>query len=170
MAQEPKFSEKDFSTPAWLYQMSSGGRGGQFRSSEDKPWYPSSYRREVREGENIPWDVGKINLRGHTRISTGDTIVFFFCRTGKDDPETGGVEPGIYGWGKITNPPRGSYDILGFVVEPPSDYLKNHVLWDAEIKQLTDEIRDKQFEGTMWPIGSGQLQKLCEKIRKHISE
>jgi hypothetical protein len=103
MAQKPEFSEKDFSTPAWLYQMSSGGRGGQWRSSEDKPWYPSSYRREVREGEYIPWDVGKIYLHGHTEISKDDTIVFFFCKTGKDDPETGTVEPGIYGWGKIKN-------------------------------------------------------------------
>jgi len=169
MKQKPEFSEKDFSTPAWLYQMSSGGRGGQWRSSEDEPWYPSSYRREVWEDENIPWDVGKIYFHGQGQVSKDDTVIFFFCKTGEDDPETGDSEPGIYGWGTITDPPEDSYGRIEFVVKPPSDYLIDHVLWDVEIEQLTNQIRDNQYQGTMWPISSGQLQKIREKIRTSIS-
>ena len=171
MAQKPEFLEKDFSMPAWLYQMSSGGRGGQFRSAEDKPWYPSSYRKEVSESEGkITWDLGKIYFRDQTQVSKGATVIFFFCKTGQDDPETGDVQPGIYGWGSIIKPPLESYGTIEFEVKPPSDYLKDHVLWDAEIEQLTNQIRKKQYQGTMWPINSEQLQKLREKIRKHIGQ
>jgi hypothetical protein len=171
MTQEPKFSERDFNAPAWLYQMSSGGRGGKFRSAEDKPWYPSSYRKEVSEIEGkITWDLGKIYFRGQAQVSKGATIIFFFCKTGQNDPETGNVQPGIYGWGTITKPPADSYGMIEFEVKPPSDYLKNYVLWDDEIEQLTNQIRKKQYQGTMWPIDSDLLEKFREKIRNHIAK
>jgi hypothetical protein len=102
-------------------------------------------------------------------VSQGDTVIFFFCKTGEDDPETGDVQPGIYGWGTIITPPFDSYGTIEFKVKSPSDYLKHHVIWDAEIEQLTNQIRKRQYQGTMWPIDSEQLEKLRMKIRKHIA-
>lgn len=171
MKSKLQFSDKDFlSASAWLYQMSSGGSGGRFRSSEDKPWYPSSYRDEVNEGEPITWDLGKIYFRTRNRVYAGDTVVFFFCKSGKKDPQTHTIEPGIYGLGTIIDPPLDSNGIITFEVKPPSDYLKNYVIWDAEIEWLTNEIRQRQYQGTMWPINNQQLGRLCRKIHHHIKE
>lgn len=169
MSNKMKFSEKDFSMPAWLYQMSSGGSGGLWRSSQNQPWCPSSYRQDVVEGyPPIRWDVGKIYSHTKVSVAKGDTVVFFFCKTGKKDPNTGDFKPGIYGWGKIINPPQDSYDQIEFIVEPPSDYLKAKVLWDSEIEQVTNAIRGRQYQGTMWPISKSQLQTLRRKIAKYI--
>jgi hypothetical protein len=40
MKQKPTFSEKEFSMPAWLYQMTAGEINGE-------TWYPEDYRKEV---------------------------------------------------------------------------------------------------------------------------
>ena len=169
MKNNPEFPEKDFSMPAWLYQMSSGGSGGLWRSAQNQPWYPSSYRQEVIEGEPIRWDVGKIYFRTQAAVSTGDTVIFFFCKTGENDPKTGSFQPGIYGWGKIIDPPQDSYDQIEFVSQPPSNYLKMKVLWDKDIERITNQIRAKQYQGTMWPIGKNHLQELQRKIMAYIT-
>lgn len=170
MKNKSEFSEKDFSMPAWLYQMSSGGSGGLWHSSQNTPWYPSSYRQEVIEGEQILWDVGKIYFREQHSISAGDTVIFFFCKTGQKDPVTGDFKPGIYGWGKIIHPPDESCKQIEFAVEPPSDDLKNVVLWGREIERIINEIRGRQNQGTIWPINESQLLKLRRQITKYLGQ
>ena len=165
-----KFFEETFSMPAWLYQMSSGGSGGLWRSAQNQPWYPSNYRQDVTEGQPVRWDVGKIYLRTQASVYKGDTVIFFFCKTGEDDPKTGDFQPGIYGWGKIIAPPQYNYDQIKFVTQPPSDYLKMNVLWDNDIERITNQIRAKQYQGTMWPIGESHLQELKRKILAHITQ
>jgi hypothetical protein len=150
--------------------MSSGGRGGLWRAlEEDTPWYPSSYRREVNEGVLSTWNVGKIYFKDEDEVSKGDTLIFFFCKTGEADPETGGFEPGIYGWGTVINPPEMSNDFITFRVEPPTNLLKDHPLWDKDIERLTNEIRRRQYQGTMWHINSPQLARLSRKISEYVS-
>jgi hypothetical protein len=100
-----KFNENDFSTTAWLYQMPSGGHGGFFTSSKGIPWYPSSYINEISERDRkITWTPGKIYFRNYDKVDQGSTVIFFFCKTGENDPKTGDIQPGIYGWGTIINP------------------------------------------------------------------
>ncbi len=154
-----------FTHPAWLYQMSSGGRGGLWQSLDDNtPWYPSSYRKGVKEGEPIIWDVGNIYKREEAKVSSGDTVIFFFCKTGEDDPETGDLRPGIYGWGKIITPPESIGDTIEFQVAPPSDKLKINPLWCKDIERLTNEIRRKVYQGTMWNIKPSELKQLGKRI------
>lgn len=142
MKQKPTFSEKEFSMPAWLYQMTAGEINGE-------TWYPEDYRKEVWEGEKIPWPVGeKIYVREQDPMSVGDTIIFFFCKSGDVDPRTGIVDPGIYGWGSITDisyyttrTGKEKEDEIEFVVKPPSNFLKDKPLWNDDINQLMNEIR-----------------------------
>jgi hypothetical protein len=67
-------------------------------------WYPKDCREEVVEDKDktILWPTGeKIYYREQGKISVEDTIIFFFCKTRKD--RTLNDEPGIYGWGTITD-------------------------------------------------------------------
>jgi hypothetical protein len=165
-----EFSEKDFSTPAWLYQMSSGGSGGLWTDNQNKPWYPSSYRQDVIEGQSVIWNVGKIYLRNQGPVSKDDTVIFFFCKSGEIDPKTRTFQPGIYGWGKIITPPQLGHNEIEFVARPPSDYLKIKVLWDKDINRIINEIRVRQYQGTMWPIGQNHMQEIRRKIFAHMTK
>lgn len=164
------FPEKQFSMPAWLYQMSAG------EIPEYGSWYPDEYRVEVFEGKQITWPVGdRIYYREQCQVSIGDTIIFFFCKTMKDG--TPNDEPGIYGWGIIediayyeTEAGVIKEDKITFQVEPPSDYLKDHVCWDKDIEQITNDVRRRQWMGNMWNFRTEELDRLREKIRKHISK
>jgi hypothetical protein len=165
-----QFSEGEFSMPAWLYQMSSGGSGGRWTRdyNDPTPWYPSDYREIVKErNKSEEFGTGKIYLRDQPPIAKGDTIIFFFCKTGDPDPKTGKINPGIYGWGKVIEPPIQRGDPIRFEVKPPSDQLKQKPLWDRDINQLMNEIRNKQYQGNIYFINSEQLQKLCDKLRQY---
>jgi hypothetical protein len=125
---------------------------------------------EVNEGKLIKWNVGKIYFRAQNQVSMGDSVVLFFCKTGENDPKTGTFQPGIYGWGTIKNPPQDSYAQIEYIAQPPSDYLKANILWDNDIERLTNQIRAKQYQGTMWPIEKEYLIELDKKIQKHIAQ
>ena len=148
------FSGKEFSMPAWLYQMTTN-------ENADRWWYPQEYRDEVKEGEPLTWPTGKIYYREQGWVSAGDTVIFFFCKTGND-------EPGIYGWGKIDDPPRDQKKDFTFTPKPPSDILKKRPCWDDEIDKLLVDIRRRLYTGTMWNITPGELSKLRTKIGQHI--
>lgn len=156
MKKKPIFSEKEFSMPAWLYQMTTN-------ENADRWWYPEEYRKEVREGQPLTWPTGKIYFREQGQVSKGDTVIFFFAKTGND-------EPGIYGWGTIINPPREADDDITFVTNPPSDFLKDNPCWDDEVDKLLNDIRRGLYVGTMWNITFEELSKLRKKIRQHISK
>ncbi|MCI0529727.1 MAG: hypothetical protein L0Y56_19980, partial [Nitrospira sp.] len=132
--------------------------------------YPNSYRLSVNEGNLVEWTVGRIYFLWADKVSIGDTIIFFFCKSGEKDPATRMKEPGIYGWGKIIDPPKQMYDKIKFQVEPPSNILKDYPLWDEDIEHLTNEIRQGQNRGTMWPIRPNHLEELCRRISDHIEK
>jgi hypothetical protein len=167
MKAKPTFPQEDFSMPAWLYQLTAGDYA-------NGPWYPAQYRQEVQENKSLVWPAGeRVYSREQGGINVGDIVIFFFCKTQRDGTRNG--EPGIYGWGTITDVTyysshTGKYiaDQITFVANPPSDYLKTHVLWDREIDQVMNEIRGGQWRGTMWDVTASQLQKLREKIHQHI--
>ncbi len=154
MTQKLTFSKKEFVMPAWLYQMTTN-------ENADRWWYPEGYRQEVWEGQTLTWPTGKIYFREQGQVSVGDTIIFFFAKTGND-------EPGIYGWGTIIDPPQEAYDDITFVPKPPSDFLKETPCWDGEVDKLLNEIRRRLYVGTMWNITSGELSKLRKKINQCI--
>ena len=132
----------------WLYQMSNA------------IWPVSQYRIEVREGEPLEWKGTHIPPNKAKNITAGDAIILFYAPSGNDDP-------GIYGWGVISeyNPKR---DILDFHVVSPSDYLKMDPLWDEEIKQVISKIRGKVAQGTLWSISQDDLAIIRSKIRERI--
>ena len=155
MKEKPTFSEKEFSMPAWLYQMTTN-------ENADRWWHPEGYRQEVREGQTLTWSTGKIYFREQGQVSEGDTVIFFFAKTGNN-------EPGIYGWGTIIDPPQKADDDITFVIKPPSDFLKDNPCWDDEVKKLLNDIRRGLYVGTMWNITPKELNRLRGKIRQHIS-
>jgi hypothetical protein len=156
MKQKLVFPAQEFSMPAWLYQMTTN-------ENADRWWYPEEYRQEVLEGRKLTWPTGRIYFREQSQVSVGDTVVFFFCKTGND-------EPGIYGWGKIIAPPQAEGDDFTFVAKPPSDHLKYRPCWDDEVDKLFNDIRRRLYVGTMWNITSGELSKLRKKIRQYTSQ
>lgn len=151
MVSRPTFPERRFCAPAWLYQMSAG-----------KTWNPGDYCQEVNEGKPVTWEVrDRVYYRQQGTISRGDTIVFFFCKTGKDGKAF--KRPGIYGWGTVTRITHYTTasgiqkeDTITFEVNPPSDHLKKHVLWDQDIEQLVNDIRGGMFRGSVWDIDEDQ--------------
>ena len=174
MIHDIEFPESAFSTPAWLYQMSSGGIGGWLSQGDDL-WYPSTYKDRVWENEWMRWKIGKIFRNNKYAIREGDTVVFFFCKAGEIDPYTGKKPvPGIYGWGTVEVSPKDiesvkeNYCLMDVRIHPPSDYLKEDVLWNNSVKSLVNEIRCNFYQATMWAIESEQLNNLCVKIKDHI--
>ena len=134
---------------AWLYQM---------RCTQD--WRPEDYRIEVWEGQRTIWPAGGILPRGLSDIASGDTIILFFAKSGNDDP-------GLYGWGVIH-----AYDQrrnqITFQPTPPSDYLKSDPLWDDDIHQLLDQIRENQPRKTLWGISRAEFSLIRLKIRERV--
>jgi hypothetical protein len=114
----------------WLYQM------------DQKQWPPSSYRLDIWENERWSWPVGRKASGGN--LKPGDRIVFFYARSG-------GIEPGFYGWAVVLDwheDERGMY----FRPVAPSDHLKMHPWWDDAANRVTDEIRGKVKQGTLWQV------------------
>jgi len=114
----------------WLYQM------------DQKQWPPNSYRLDIWENERWSWPVGRKASVGN--LKPGDRIVFFYARSG-------GVEPGFYGWAVVLDwheDERGMY----FRPVAPSDHLKMHPWWDDEAKRVTDEVRGRVKQGTLWQV------------------
>lgn len=137
----------------WLYQMT---------SNDDEPWYPENYRLDVWEGKNVTWPVGRINPREQGELAAGDRIVFFFSKTRIN-------EPGIYGWGVITDFTKGKpRNRVKFEVTPPSDFLKMSPCWDDEVEALMGVVRGKMKQRTVWGMTLGEFNQLRKKIHEHI--
>jgi hypothetical protein len=134
---------------AWLYQMT---------SNKEEPWNPNQYRMEVWEGSPVTWPVGRILKRGGEGISRGDTVVFFFAKTGNS-------EPGLYGWGIVLEIVESNVrNRIKFQVSPPSDYLKMIVIWDKQLEEVIERIRGDVAQGTMWPIDDKDFEIIKNKI------
>lgn len=137
----------------WLYQMT---------ANDEEPWYPENYRLDVWEGKGVTWPAGKITPREEGEIAAGDRIVFFFSKTGISDP-------GIYGWGIVTQFIKGkSRNQVRFAATPPSDFLKMSPCWDEEVEALMDDIRGKMKQGTVWGMTLEEFNRLRKKIHAHL--
>ena len=129
----------------WLYQMN------------QESWAPGRYRCEIWEGERWSWGVGR-KVGAKQQPQPGDTVVFFYARTG-------GADPGFYGWAVITEwlPEQ---DTLYFRPMAPSDQLKMHPWWDKEVIALAEDIRGKVKQGTLWRIP----EELCDRLRRGLTQ
>ncbi len=137
----------------WLYQMA---------VNDDEPWYPENYRLDVWEGESVTWPVGRVDARGQGEIRAGDRIGFFFSKARNH-------EPGIYGWGIVTDSIKSkSRYRVEFEATPPSDFLKMSPCWDEEVEALMDEIRGNMKQGAVWGTTPGQFDRLRNKILAHV--
>lgn len=140
---------------AWLYQMT---------TNNEEPWGPEEYRMEVWEGNTVTWPVGSIDFRGGVAPKRGDILVLFFSKSKTD-------EPGLYGWGIITDViSEGTRPRLRFVPSSPSDFLKMSVCWDGEVEKLSDQIRGKVKQKTMWAIKPEEMREIRKKIHHHIAQ
>jgi hypothetical protein len=132
---------------AWLYQM---------RNTKD--WRPEDYRLEVDEGIGISWPAGGIARRGLSDPAAGDMMVMFFAKSHNPSP-------GLYGWGTITGYSR-ELGQLEFQLMPPSDLLKYDPLWDNDIHQSLDRVRENGGRNTVWGLSGAEFAYFRQKIRQ----
>ena len=133
----------------WLYQMSA------------ESYSPERYREDVWEGQITRWPTGNVRSESGAELSPGDIIILAFVKTGTH-------EPGIYGWGIITNYREGSQTIF-FRPTYPSDFLKMIPIWGGDVSDILDKIRGPVKVGTMWEMQYEFVAKLREKIHAWIS-
>jgi hypothetical protein len=141
-------SRRAGSVQAWLYQM---------RRRHD--WSPEQYRLEVWKREPLTWPVGHLTGGSKDQVAPGDLLVFFFTRTGNEDP-------GLYGWAVVTKLSKRKDDVE-FVPLPPTDYLKIDPIWNPIVEEWVERIRGKAKQGTMWRISAAELAVLRDQVRRH---
>lgn len=119
----------------WLYQLN------------QRDWPPEVFRYEVRENQRWRWRYGKII--GDARPTAGDTLVFFYARTGGNDP-------GFYAWAVLDRWDEEN-ELLYFTPMPPTDYLKMNPWWGDEAGAVATEIRGKMKQATLFLIPDERL-------------
>jgi hypothetical protein len=140
----------------WLYQLN------------QKSWEPERYRLEIWEGERWAWSVGHMVGATEKPPRQGDTVVFFYAKTG-------GPDPGFYGWAVITEwlPGEGEdKDQMYFRPVAPSNHLKMDPWWDGEhgeAEQLADRIRGKVMMGTLWRISGNDYDQLRRAVARWLT-
>lgn len=105
---------------AWLYQLNS------------KDWSPETFRFEIWEGQRWHWGYGT-KRGGAGDPKPGDTVVFFYAKTGGDDP-------GIHGWAVLDRCEPDDHRLY-FVPAAPTNYLKMTPWWDKEAAWLPHDLR-----------------------------
>lgn len=143
----------------WLYQMNVD----RVLEYGDK-YKLEDFRRYVRDGKYLRWKTRNI-ISETEEPKAGDTIIYWFVKSGTD-------EPGLYGLGiifkcyeKDDDPPYNKW-ILHLPVFP-SERLKNHPIYDTEIEKIVNEIRgNKQAFGTMFIIKDNQAERLFKSIKE----
>jgi len=143
----------------WLYQLN------------QKLWGPQRYRMEIWEGERWSWSVGEKKL-GPTAEPPrpGDTVVFFYAKTG-------GYDPGFYGWAVVTawvpkEEEAEKKDHIYFRPVAPSDHLKMDPWWDGDhgvAEQLADRIRGPFMQATLWWVSEPDSAALRRGIKRWLS-
>jgi hypothetical protein len=128
----------------WLYQMS------------PKVWSPARYRLDIWEGERWAWPVGVMSGEG-SKPKPGDLLVTYFT-------ETGGTDPGFYGWAIILDWLDEAGDQLRFRPVAPSDLLKMCPWWNDEASRLADRIRGKMKQRTLWLVQDDLATQLRQGI------
>jgi len=128
----------------WLYQMSAEG------------YSIEEYRAEVWEGEIVKWPTGSVRTDSGNKVAPGDVVILVFVRTGAK-------EPGICGWGIVTNY-KDEKELFSFRPTHPSDYLKMNPIWDDDVSDLLNSIRGPMKQGTMWEMSGDQAKGMKKKI------
>ena len=123
----------------WMYQLSQTN------------WPPSRYRLEIWEGERWVWPVGQRSAGGEVP-APGDTIVFFYA-------PSGGNDPGFYGWAVVLEWLEDASHLY-FRAAAPSDHLKMVPWWDDDAKDLSDRIRGKMKQRTLWLVADDLAAEL----------
>lgn len=136
----------------WLYQIN------------QQLWPPEWYRIRIWEGERWYWPVGQIRgSKGTGDPEPGDTVVFFYARTG-------GRDYGFYGWAVLLewrnwDGEKGMY----FRPVAPSDWLKMDPWRDEDALRLADEIRGPVKQGTLWSVPDELVDQLRSGIVRWLS-
>jgi hypothetical protein len=126
----------------WLYQLN------------QREWLPGVFRYEVRENQRWRWGYGKII--GDATPTAGDTLVFFYARTG-------GGDPGFYAWAIVDRCDEEN-ELLYFIPMPPTDYLKMNPWWNEEAELIADDIRGKMKQATLFLIPEEKLSTIRRGI------
>jgi len=88
----------------------------------------------------------------------GDTIVFYYARSGANDP-------GFYGWALVE---RCEGDTLYFIPVAPTDHLKMDPWWDKEAIKLANEIRGGMKQATLFQVPDEKISKIRTGFRKWL--
>jgi len=128
----------------WLYQIS------------PKLWNPQRYRLEIWESERWSWPVGAMSGAGQ-KPEPGDILVTFYS-------QSGGNDPGFYGWAIILEWIGESGNQLRFRPVSPSDRLKMHPWWSKEATSLSDRIRGEMKQRTLWVVPNDLVPELRRGI------
>lgn len=130
----------------WLYQLN------------PTTWPPETFRYEIWERERWHWGYG--NKRGADEPKTGDTLVFYYARSG-------GTDPGIYGWAVVERCDVDSHTLY-FIPVAPTDRLKMHPWWDHEMKALSDEVRGGMKQATLFEMSGEDRDRIRSGIRSWL--
>jgi hypothetical protein len=131
----------------WLYQLN------------PREWSPETFRFEIWEGKQWRWGYGV--KRGTEELQVGDTLIFFYAKSGGNDP-------GIYGWAVLENHNKDER-LLYFLPAAPTNHLKMDPCWGDEIRKLTDEVRGEVKRATLFCIDFPTAQKLRSCIRHWLA-
>jgi hypothetical protein len=126
----------------WFYQMN------------QQDWPPNRYRLDIWEGERWHWPVGK--KVATNRPEPGDRVVFFYA-------ESGGPEPGFYGWALVLDWDEDER-VIYFRPVAPSDHLKMDPWWDASAKKIANDVRGPVKQGTLWEVPEGLSRDISRGI------
>jgi hypothetical protein len=126
----------------WFYQM------------DQRIWSPERYRLEIWEGETWAWPARRI-VAGGERPGAGDTVAFFYTRTGGDDP-------GFYGWAVVLEWFAQASHQLKFRPAAPSDKLKMFPWGDEQAMEIANSIRGKVKQGTLWLVRESLVERCAE--------
>lgn len=132
----------------WLYQLHA------------KEWPPETFRYEIWEGKPWHWAFGTKRGGKGRNPKVGDTVVFFYARSGGDDP-------GIYGWA-VLDRSEPNENRLYFEPAAPTNYLKMTPWWNKEAERLTDRIRGSVKQGTLWYVNTEDIKKLRAGVRRWL--
>ena len=130
----------------WLYQLN------------PQSWPPETFRYEIWEGKHWHWTYGQ--KRGSAEPKIGDTIVFFYAKSGGDDP-------GIYGWAVLERCHSES-NTLYFIPSTPTNYLKMDPWWGPKVEVLVDDIRGPMKQATLFLVDRKSTGKIRSGIRRWL--
>ena len=131
----------------WLYQLNA------------QDWSPETFRYEIWEGKPWRWPYG--SKRGEAELELGDTLIFFYAKTGCSDP-------GFYGWA-VLEQHRADSPLLYFTPAAPTNRLKMDPWWnDRDAKKLVDRIRGNMPQATLFLIKDADLKTLRTALRRHL--